>query len=132
MDMRDADTGQLLWESGEWGDDMFRRELKASVPREILRCDAVSREINFTSDEEIKSFRLEQRVFLRGACIEEWFFSFGYVIPGSTNSWQQTIESAGHERMLLAEDISGKVTIETSFLDGDTMLCKTLVRIFYN
>ncbi|CAN0081857.1 unnamed protein product, partial [Ectocarpus sp. 6 AP-2014] len=131
MDMRDADTAHLLWESGEWGKDMYHDELKATVPRRILECSAVSREINFTSQEEIRQFRLEQRVFLAGACIEEWFFDFGFVIPGSTNSWQQTIESAGEDRMLAAEDLSGRMTIETTFLDGRTMLFKTLVRIFY-
>lgn len=49
---------------------MYRQELKATVPREILDCAAVSREINFSSQEEIRQFRLEQRVFLDGACIE--------------------------------------------------------------
>lgn len=49
---------------------MFRHELKATVPRRILECSAVSREINFSSKEEIRRFRLEQRVFLEGACIE--------------------------------------------------------------
>lgn len=49
---------------------MFHKELKAIVPREILECSAVSREINFTSQEKILQFRLEQRVFLSGACIE--------------------------------------------------------------
>jgi len=49
---------------------MYRHELKATVPREILECSAVSREINFTSKQEIRQFRLEQRVFLAGACIE--------------------------------------------------------------
>ena len=42
----------------------------------------------------MKNFRLEQRVFFQGQCIEEWKFEFGFVIPGSTNSWQQTIEGA--------------------------------------
>lgn len=49
---------------------MYRQELKATVPGEILKCAAVSREINFTSQQEIRQFRLEQRVFLKGACIE--------------------------------------------------------------
>lgn len=100
----------------------------ARLPVAILNCSAVSREINFSSAEEITQFRLEQRVFLEGSCIEgayedrstsrhhpsssrasrsrcrvarlEWLFAFGYVIPGSTNTWQQTIESAGAENML--------------------------------
>ncbi|CAM9620152.1 unnamed protein product [Heterosigma akashiwo] len=34
--------------------------------------------------------------------------------------------------MLDAEALSGNVTIETTFLDGDMFICKTLVRIFYD
>ncbi|KAG5185105.1 delta subunit of GMP phosphodiesterase [Tribonema minus] len=131
MDMRDAETGKLLWESGKWGQRMLREEMQARVPKEILECRAVSRELNFTSQEEIRQFRLEQRIFLRGACLEEWFFDFGFVIPGSTNSWQQTIEAAAPEDMRHPAELSGKVTIETSFYDGKTLIAKTLVRVFY-
>jgi hypothetical protein len=42
----------------------------------------------------MNDFRLEQRVFFQGVCIEEWCFNFGFVIPGSTNTWQQSIEAA--------------------------------------
>jgi hypothetical protein len=42
----------------------------ARIPVAILKCSAVSREINFSSVEEIAQFRLEQRVFLDGSCIE--------------------------------------------------------------
>jgi len=28
-------------------------------------------------------------------CMEEWRFHFGFVIPNSTNTWQQTIEAPG-------------------------------------
>jgi hypothetical protein len=71
MNMRDAGTGKLLWESGAWDEaTMFSHEMKANVPRYILECEAVSREINFTSMHEIKQFRLEQRVFLHGICLE--------------------------------------------------------------
>ena len=92
---------------------------------------AVSREINFTSLGTMNNFRLEQRVFVCGNCIEEWFFTFGYVISGSTNTWQQVIEAAPKEQMIPAEVLSGKVTFETSFYDGDDLICKNLVRIFY-
>uniref|UniRef100_H3G7T5 GMP phosphodiesterase delta subunit domain-containing protein n=2 Tax=Phytophthora ramorum TaxID=164328 RepID=H3G7T5_PHYRM len=103
----------------------------ARLPVDILKCSAVSREINFSSAEEISRFRLEQRVFLDGSCIEEWIFNFGYVIPGSTNTWQQTIESAGPENMLDPEIMSGKLTIETAFYDGQLPIAKTVYRIYY-
>lgn len=79
----------------------------------------------------MNAFKLEQRIFYQGVCIEEWFFDFGFVIPGSTNSWQQIIEAAGEEEMMEADDLSGNITIETSFYDGDFFIAKSLVRVFY-
>ncbi len=67
--MKDAETGEELWQSGKW-EKCFEEELYANVPVKILDCDSVSREISFSSEEEIEEFRLEQRVFFNGVCIE--------------------------------------------------------------
>ena len=45
-------------------------EHEARVPKRILKCRAVSREINFSSQEEMQQFRLEQRVLFKGTIIE--------------------------------------------------------------
>lgn len=45
-------------------------EHEARVPKRILKCRAISREINFSSQEEMQQFRLEQRVFFKGTIIE--------------------------------------------------------------
>lgn len=45
-------------------------EHEARVPKRILQCRAVSREINFSSEEEMQQFRLEQRVYFKGTIIE--------------------------------------------------------------
>ena len=42
----------------------------ARIPKEILACRAVSREINFSSRELMNHFRLVQRVLLNGSCFE--------------------------------------------------------------
>lgn len=62
-------------------------------------------------------FKLLQKVFFQGKCLEEWFFKFGFVMPNSTNQWQSTIEAASE--MMPAEILSGNITIETNFFDGD-------------
>jgi retinal rod rhodopsin-sensitive cGMP 3',5'-cyclic phosphodiesterase subunit delta len=49
---------------------MFYFFYVARVPKKILKCKAVSREINFSSNEEMKQFRLEQRVLFKGKCLE--------------------------------------------------------------
>lgn len=131
MSMRDATTGRLVWRSAHWDDQMFEKEISEDIPKEILRCRVVSREIIFTSAEEMNNFRLEQRVYFKGVCIEEWFFTFGYVMSGSRNSWQQTIDAAPPNEMLPADVLSGQVVFETSFYDDKEFLCKNSVRIFY-
>ena len=95
-----------------------------------LSCRAVSREVNFSSEQKMEHFRLEQRVLLHDQPFEEWKFQFGFVMPASTNSWQQVIEAA--DEMMPAEVLNGNVVIETSFFDGDMLIAKCRVRIFYD
>merc|ERR1719247_387196 len=51
----------------------------------------------------MNSLRLVQTVIFNGSHLEEWNFQFGFVIPNSTNTWQQTIEAAEEEEMIPAE-----------------------------
>eukprot|EP00698_Gefionella_okellyi_P004651 TRINITY_DN14257_c0_g1_i1.p1 TRINITY_DN14257_c0_g1~~TRINITY_DN14257_c0_g1_i1.p1 ORF type:complete len:163 (+),score=21.97 TRINITY_DN14257_c0_g1_i1:48-536(+) len=132
MNMRDADSGKIQWETKNWGDStVFTEEKVAQVPASILKCRSVSREMNFSSKELMNNFRLEQRIFFKGLILEEWFFEFGFVIPGSTNTWQSSVEAAEESQMLPASLLSGNIVIETSFYDGDLFVAKSLVRVEY-
>uniref|UniRef100_A0A915HGZ0 GMP phosphodiesterase delta subunit domain-containing protein n=1 Tax=Romanomermis culicivorax TaxID=13658 RepID=A0A915HGZ0_ROMCU len=113
------------------GDQPKRGKQYTCVPKKILKCRAVSREINFTSCEQMEKFRLEQKVFLKDQVVEEWYFEFGFVIPNSTNVWQSLIEAAPEAQMLPASLLSGNVVIETSFYDDDLLVSKSRVRLFY-
>lgn len=42
----------------------------ARVPKKILKCKSVSREINFSSKEAMEKFRLEQKVYFKGKVLE--------------------------------------------------------------
>jgi len=130
MNLRDADSGKVLWQGDE---DMSKgeKEHEARVPKKILRCKSISREINFSSKEEMTRFRLEQKVYFKGNCVEEWYFEFGYVIPGSTNTWQNLIEAAPSEQMIPSSLLNGNVVIETAFFDGNAEVSRSKVRIYY-
>ncbi len=95
MNIKDDETRKTLWESKSW-DKTFHEELKIEVPKEILNLKAVSRELNFSSKELIKDFRIVQSVSLMDNPLEVWNFKFGFVIPDSTNSWENVIEAAGN------------------------------------
>ncbi|CAH8661272.1 unnamed protein product [Schistosoma guineensis] len=118
MNLRDADSGKILWQST---DDFSVPDIEHEV----------SREINFSSKEQLENFWLEQEVFLRDQSIENWSFEFGFVIPGSTNTWQSLIQSDSADRMIPAKVLSGNVVIVTHFYDGDLLVSKSKVRIFY-
>ena len=83
MNLRDVDTGKILWQGNE---DMYvviivtkrtETDIKlffrsipdvehiARVPKKILKCRAVSREINFSSVEKMEKFRLEQKILFK-------------------------------------------------------------------
>ena len=130
MNLRDSDTGKILWQGN---DDLSlpEEEHEARVPKKILKCRAVSREINFTSVEPMEKFRLEQKVLYRGRCLEEWNFEFGFVIPNSTNTWQSLIEAAPESQMMPARVLNGNVVIETKFYDDDLEVSTSKVRLFY-
>ncbi|KAF0309580.1 Retinal rod rhodopsin-sensitive cGMP 3',5'-cyclic phosphodiesterase subunit delta [Amphibalanus amphitrite] len=130
MNLRDADDGKILWQGNE---DLSLPDVEheARVPKTILKCRAISREINFTSAESMERFRLEQRVLFKGRCLEEWSFDFGYVIPNSTNTWQSVIEAAPESQMMPANVLNGNVIIETQFFDDDLLVSTSQVRLFY-
>jgi retinal rod rhodopsin-sensitive cGMP 3',5'-cyclic phosphodiesterase subunit delta len=87
--------------------------------------------MNFSSAEQISNFRLVQSVALHGQPLEEWKFNFGFVIPGSTNTWQCVIESAGADQMIPAEVLSGNILISTHFYDDQVHVCTTRIRVYY-
>lgn len=130
MVLRDADTGKILWQ-GYQDLSVPDVEHEARVPKKILKCRAVSREINFSSAEAMEKFRLEQKVLFKGRCLEEWFFEFGYVIPNSTNTWQSMFEAAPESQMMPANVLNGNVVIETKFFDDDLLVSTSRVRLYY-
>ncbi|XP_063231044.1 retinal rod rhodopsin-sensitive cGMP 3',5'-cyclic phosphodiesterase subunit delta [Bacillus rossius redtenbacheri] len=130
MNLRDADSGKILWQ-GYSDVSLPTVEHEARVPKSILQCRAVSREINFSSVEPMEKFRLEQKVLFKGRSLEEWFFEFGFVIPNSTNTWQSLIEAAPESQMMPAQVLNGNVVIETKFFDDDLLISTSSVRLYY-
>ncbi|OMJ89785.1 hypothetical protein SteCoe_7957 [Stentor coeruleus] len=127
--MKDFETGEVLWKHDNWD---LNSLVEAHIPKSILDCKAVSREIHFCSVNEISSLSLLQKVKLQGKVIEEWSFEFGFVIPNSNNTWEQVIYAAKPEEMLPAEILSGNITIETIFYQSQEPIHTSSVRVFYD
>jgi len=64
-------------------------------------------------------------------CLEEWVFTFGFVIPGSTNSWQSVIVAAKDGKSNARAMIGSQFLIETNFYDDSNFVCKKSTKVRY-
>ena len=131
MTIKDANNkGKILWQVKQWGLQDSETEKKVEFPAEMLNCTALSREIVFFSKQKIDQFKIIQRMSLHGQVVEFMEFKFGFVIPNSTNSWDQTIE-ADVGAVMPASVLSGNLVVDTFFMSGDEILAQTKYRIYY-
>ena len=70
-------------------------------------------------------------MYLHGQLVETLQFEFGFVMPGSTNSFEQTI-IADVGNVMTAEILSGNLICETFFYSHGLQIHKSSYRIFYD
>ena len=129
MQMRDGESGNVLWQTDSWDNSLLERD--EHFPKELLQCRSVYRQINFSSVEKIQDFEIRQKVYLGPMMIEEWNFHFGFVMPNSTNTWEQIIDAAEPDEMLTPDQLNGNMKIETLFYDGSEQIYRSVMRVFY-
>lgn len=133
MTMRNGDSGAVVWRAANLGaEDLFAGQLEAVLPASLLSAGSVMRSITFSSREVMKDFYMVQRMYLSGQLLEEDEFSFGFVIPGSTNTLEQEVEADEEAGTLPAEVLSGNLLVQTQFFDKAVLVGSAVVRIVYD
>ena len=128
MQMKNGENGEVMWEVKSW--DLTKEQHTENITKELLKCKTIIRNVNFSSDEKIDELELVQNFYLMGELFESSKFKFGFVIPGSTNDWEQ-IMIAKEDGVLPAEVLSGKLQVETLFLIQGRVLYKNRILIYY-
>lgn len=130
MNMCDYETKEVFWSSDNCSNyHDSEEEIKAEMSKKLLSSKVVSREIKFYSEEKIQKLRLVQYVYFNDQIAETFQFKFGFVIPQSTNTWQQILDAA--EEMIPADLLSGNLVVLTQFFDDETFICSSKFRIYY-
>jgi retinal rod rhodopsin-sensitive cGMP 3',5'-cyclic phosphodiesterase subunit delta len=129
LKMKDGDNGKVLWETDKF--NLSEDEKQEDLPKELLNCKVVVREVNFSSKEKISDLELIQNFYLFGELIETARFYFGFVIPDSTNNWEQVVEAKPPEEMLSAEELSGNLVVEIMFLSMGEVIVRNRIVINY-
>ena len=62
MNMRDAETGEMMWEKHAWPSAWRSEEVEARIPADVMNRAAVSREMTFSSAAAIDDFRVSARL----------------------------------------------------------------------
>ena len=128
MQMKNGENGEVMWEVKSW--DLTKENHTENITKELLKCKRIIRNVNFSSDEKIDDLELVQNFYLMGELFESSRFRFGFVIPGSTNDWEQ-IMIAKEDGVLPVEVLSGKLQVETLFLIQGKILYKNRILIYY-
>ena len=128
MQMRDGSKGRIMWEVKSW--DLKKSNHTENITKDLLKCKIITRNINFSSKEAIEDLELVQNFYLMGELYESSKFKFGFVIPNSTNDWEQII-MAKEDGVLPAEVLSGKLKVETLFLCEGKIIIKNKILISY-
>jgi hypothetical protein len=70
-------------------DDPSTRVIKYHLGPDFLRLQTVGLTLRFSNGEKpINCMEMVERHYFRGKVIRSYEFKFGFVIPGSTNSWE--------------------------------------------
>ena len=128
IQMKDGDSGKMMWDCKDW--DFSSPNQIVKISKELLKCKIIKRNVNFSSVEKIEDLELIQNFYLMGELLESSRFKFGFVIPNSTNDWEQIIE-AKEDGVLPAEVLSGKLKVETLFLCEGKIIIKNKILIYY-
>lgn len=136
MTMSDAyNKKNVLWSSKDEFNNIYnlhttQQIIDIRLSKSILKLQAVSRCMIFSVSESISKFSIIQYIEYNDNIIETWSFNFGFVIPNSTNEWDNIIEKE-NKSIMKPEQLSGQLYIRTVFYDDNIELCKLNIRIFY-
>ena len=87
--------------------------------------------IVFKSTEKIENMTMDQKMYLSGQLVETLQFEFGFVMPNSENTFEQTIV-ADVVNVMPAEVLSGNLICETYFYTHGQPIHKSSYKIFYD
>eukprot|EP01036_Dinobryon_divergens_P031842 gene31842-41322_t len=87
------------------GEDMYRR-IKYNFSEDVLRLPLIQTSLVFSvGSREINGFRMIERHYFRDQLVKSFDFSFGFCIPGSTNTWDSVYSMPPLSNDLLNEMI---------------------------
>lgn len=92
--------------TGSSPEDRYRR-IRYQFSEDVLRLPNIETSLVFKVGRvEVRDFRMIERHYFRGRLVKSFDFSFGYCIPGSTNTWDAVYSLPALDESLIADMIA--------------------------
>lgn len=101
------------------------RHIKYTLSEDVLRLPNVETMLVFkVGDREVRNFRMVERYYFKNELIRSYDFTFGFVIPGSTNTWQANYSLPYMDDQLVNDIIDNPYGMEsdTFYFAGDKLI----------
>lgn len=132
--MKDYHTKEVIFKIGDGaplpdfdisaGEDALRK-IRYDFSVDVLKKGTISTLLVFSNGPEpLENFRMIERHYFRGRLIKSYDFKFGFVIPGTTNTWESVYALPDLEEDLIAEIVAHpyEVKSDSFYFSGDTLI----------
>ncbi|KAG9394879.1 GMP phosphodiesterase delta subunit [Carpediemonas membranifera] len=106
------------------GEDMYRG-IRYHFPAKFWNMKSIGTTLTFSvGDMPVRDFRMIERHYFRGKLIHSFDFTFGFVIPNSTNQWEAIYPVPKVSKKVVADILKSpwEVKSDTFFFSGRTLI----------
>lgn len=106
-------------------DEDSMRKIRYTFSDDVLRLPAIATQLVFSvGQNEVNEFRMIERHYFRNQLIKSYDFTFGFCIPGSTNTWDAVYAVPPLDEDLVAEMIANphETQSDSFYFVGDKLI----------
>jgi len=116
-------------------DEMSYRQIKYNFSEDVLRLPTIQTSLVFSvGPQELEEFRMIERHYFRDQLIKSYDFTFGFVIPNSTNTWDAVYSLPPMDDSLLDDIIANpyESTSDSFYFVGDDLVMHNKAQYKYS
>lgn len=115
---------QLDFDPTNYSEDALRK-IKYNFSEDVLRLPSIQTSLVFSvGQKEVSDFRMIERHYYKNQLIKSFDFTFGFCIPGSTNTWDAVYAVPPLDEGLIQEMIANphETTSDSFYFVGDKLI----------
>jgi len=104
---------------------MVYRKIKYEFSEQVLRLPTIQTSLVFgVGPRELEEFRMIERHYFRDQLVKSYDFTFGFVIPNSTNTWDAVYSLPPMEDSLIADMVDSpfETSSDSFYFVGDELI----------